>query len=63
MRSDLIFRSNVVFEFYRAALAHEISPEDFRKARGIIDRATAVPVEKIVAFPEFFMEPEVKEAE
>lgn len=56
MRSDLVFRSNVVFEFYRAALAHEISPEDFRKAIGIIDRATAVPVEKIVEYPELFVE-------
>lgn len=63
MRNDLIYRSNVVFEFYKAALKNEITPEDFRKARGIIDRAKAVPVEKIVAFPELFMEPEVKEAD
>lgn len=56
MRNDLVYRSNVVYAFYRAALANEISPEDFRKARGIIDRAKAVPVEEIVEHPELFAE-------
>lgn len=47
MRSDLVFRSNVVFEFYKAALNREITQDDFRKARAIVDRARAVQVEEI----------------
>lgn len=39
MRNDLVYRSNVVFEFYKAALNKEISPDDFRIARAIISRA------------------------
>lgn len=39
MENDLVYRSNVVFEFYKAALNREISPDDFRIARSIISRA------------------------
>ena len=42
MTDDLIYRSNVKFEFYKAALHREISQEEFTKALKIIERAKTV---------------------
>lgn len=47
MTDDLIFRSNVKFEFYKAALAREISQGEFKKALKIIERAKTVEENRI----------------
>lgn len=47
MTDDLIYRSNVKFEFYKAALHREISQEEFTKALKIIKRAKTVEEHRI----------------
>lgn len=47
MTDDLIYRSNVKFEFYKAALAHEISQDEFYRALKIIERAKTVEEHRI----------------
>ena len=39
MNNDLVYRSNVIFELYKAALKKEITVEAFFKAREIVWRA------------------------
>lgn len=42
MNNDLVCRSNVIFELYKAALKNEISQDEFRRAKAIVERAKAV---------------------
>ena len=52
MNQDLVYRSNVLFELYKATLSGEISRDEFVKVSKIVKRARAIPVEEVIATEE-----------
>lgn len=47
MNKDLVYRSNVLFELYKATLNKEISIDEFVKVSKIVKRAHAISIGEV----------------
>lgn len=50
MLDDFVYRGNVMYEFYKAALNGEITRAEFFKAKEIIKRASPITSKEIQRF-------------